>query len=110
MSLIDLALAKRHLRLDVDFVEEDEIIGLYLAAAQDAAEQFLGRKLYAEGAALPADDPNGLVMPASVKAAILLTLGHLYGNREDVVIGTIATDMPNGAQALLWPYRTDIGV
>ena len=109
MSLIDLALAKQHLRADGSDAE-DEIIGVYLAAAQDAAEQFLGRKLYPEGATLPAEDPNGLVMPASVKAAILLTLGHLYENREAVNVGNIVTEMPMGAERLLWPYRTDIGL
>lgn len=108
MSLLDLALAKQHLRIDGDDAE-DEIIGVYLDAAQDAAEQFLGRKLYAEDEELPADDPNGLVMPASVKAALLLTLGHLYAHRESVVEGTMQ-EMPAGAQALLWPYRTDIGI
>lgn len=109
MSLIDLALAKQHLRIDGNDAE-DEIIMLYLDAAQDAAEQFLGRKLYPQDAALPADDPNGLVIPASAKAAILLTLGHLYENREAVNVGNIVTEMPMGVQSLLWPYRTDIGI
>lgn len=52
----------------------------------------------------------GMVVNAAVKAAILLILGHLYANREDVVTGTIATDIPMGSRALLMPYRTGMGV
>lgn len=44
-------------------------------------------------------------VPGPVKAAILLLVGHLYENREDVVVGLMATQVPMGARALLWPYR-----
>ena len=43
--------------------------------------------------------------PASLVAAVKLMLGHLYGNREAVVTGTIATDLPLGVVALCAPYR-----
>lgn len=43
--------------------------------------------------------------PDAIRSAILLLLGHLYEHREDVVIGTIATELPRGAKALLDPYR-----
>ena len=39
-----------------------------------------------------------------VRAAALLIVGHLYENREAVVIGTIATDLPMGVELLLAPY------
>jgi len=44
-------------------------------------------------------------VPSSVKAAILLIVGHLYENREDVVIGRQVNDLPKGSKFLLEPYR-----
>ena len=44
-------------------------------------------------------------VPGSVKAAILLTIGHLYENREDVVVGHTSTELPKAASYLLEPYR-----
>ncbi|MCK7547189.1 head-tail connector protein [Marinobacter koreensis] len=43
-------------------------------------------------------------VPADVRAAALLIIGHLYENREAVVIGTIATELPLGVDLLLAPY------
>lgn len=43
---------------------------------------------------------------ASIVAANLLLVGHRYENREEVVVGTIASKLPNGVEALLAPLRT----
>lgn len=51
----------------------------------------------------------GIVINPAIEAAILLTLGHLHENREDVVIGS-ATQLPKGAEFLLWPHRIGLGV
>jgi uncharacterized phiE125 gp8 family phage protein len=40
-------------------------------------------------------------VPDTVKAAIKLTLGHLFCNRSEVVTGTIVTAMKKGVDALL---------
>lgn len=48
---------------------------------------------------------NGIVVNASILAAVKLTLGHLFENREAVVTGTIATALPQGVPELLRPYR-----
>lgn len=48
--------------------------------------------------------PVGIV-PFSIKAAILLTTGTLFANRETIVIGQTATLLPWAAQQLLRPYR-----
>lgn len=43
-------------------------------------------------------------LPEDVRAAALLIIGHLYENREAVVVGTIATELPMGVEMLLAPY------
>lgn len=48
---------------------------------------------------------NGVVVNPSIVAAILLTIGHLYANRSDVVVGTQAVELPQGAKSFLRPYR-----
>ncbi|WP_117310040.1 head-tail connector protein [Stenotrophomonas sp. G4] len=48
---------------------------------------------------------HGVVANPSIFSAILLTLGHLYANRTDVVVGAQAVELPNGAKSLLRPYR-----
>lgn len=42
---------------------------------------------------------------ASLVAAAKLLLGHLFLNRESVVTGTIAVELPMGFEALCAPYR-----
>jgi uncharacterized phiE125 gp8 family phage protein len=49
-------------------------------------------------------------LPAALKAAMLLLVGHLYVNRSAVEIGTIATELPLGVFTLLQPYRRNLGV
>ncbi|MET0332555.1 MAG: head-tail connector protein [Dyella sp.] len=55
---------------------------------------------------------TGIVINPSITAAILLTTGHLYANRENVMAGTTAAAiaLPFGAQSLLMPYRAGLGV
>ena len=48
---------------------------------------------------------HGIVVTPSIMSAILLILGHLFANRETVVVGATAVDMPVGAMALLRQYR-----
>jgi len=48
---------------------------------------------------------DGMVVNEAIKAAVLLIVGHLYANREDVVAGVSVAQMPNGAEWLLQPYK-----
>ncbi len=45
--------------------------------------------------------------PASIRQAVLLTIGHFWQNRSAVVVdqGFTAIEVPQAAQALLWPHR-----
>lgn len=44
-------------------------------------------------------------VPGPIKAAILLLIGHLFEHRESVIIGTISSELPQGVEYLLNPYR-----
>ena len=105
--LLDLATVKLHLR--VDDSAEDALIGLYVTAAEEFAMQFLGRAIYANTLAQGADTA-GIVINPAIQAALLLIVGHLYANREDVLAGVSVAQRPNGSQYLLQPYRSGMGV
>ncbi len=49
--------------------------------------------------------PSGDDVPAAIRHAMLLLIGHWYENRESVVIGTTTVQVPLAVQALLGPYR-----
>lgn len=52
----------------------------------------------------------GIVINDMIRAAMLLTIGHLYANRESVVVGYSAAELPQSTHALLMPYRVGLGV
>lgn len=54
---------------------------------------------------LNTDSPPSANVPASIKAAILLTVGSLYAHRENIVVGQTAVLLPWNAENLLRPYR-----
>jgi len=106
--IVGLEQAKQHLRVVGD--DEDADIQLKLNAATAMALAFLDRAVYASRseleAASAAGDPGPAPMVAddAVRAGILLILGDLYANREEVVAG-IVTRLPTGWRACLLPLR-----
>jgi uncharacterized phiE125 gp8 family phage protein len=44
-------------------------------------------------------------VPQGIKQAVLLTIGNWYQNRQEVVVGRIATELPKSAQYLLEQYK-----
>ena len=44
-------------------------------------------------------------VPEAIRQAVLLTVGHFYQNREDVVVGRIASQLPMAAKYLLDQYK-----
>lgn len=48
---------------------------------------------------------DGMVVNEAIKAAVLLIVGSLYAQREDVVVGMSVEQLPNGAEWLLAPYK-----
>ncbi|GLO14723.1 hypothetical protein PPUJ20028_33060 [Pseudomonas putida] len=113
MPVISLTTARHHLR-DPD--DDDEYLELLIEAAEGQAMDYLNRHFYVDQQALDEAVATGdagespMVCNKQIKAACLLILGHLYANREDVVTGTIATEIPRGSVALLIPHRIGWGV
>ncbi len=111
--LITPEVAMAHLRASAD---DADMILIYTDAAEQSAVDYLGRNVYGSAeamAAAVADETAGelpMVINAAIKAAMLLTLGHLYSNRENVVIGVSTAELPHGAHALLQPHRIGLGV
>lgn len=64
------------------------------------------RAIFTAGAGDRDNSVYGIVATDDIRAAMLLTIGHLFRNREDVVTGQSAqvAELPNAASALLWPY------
>lgn len=110
MTVINTETAMEHLRLDDEI--DKTIVGGYLAAAEDAAMQFLNRRFFADQAALDnAIENEGagdrpIIITPSIQSAVLLILGWLYENRGD----DLGHDIPGPARWLLNPYRIDMGV
>ncbi len=102
---------RNHLR-----IEAGEDVSVYVGAAQESAQQFLNRRVYASAEDMASGVLAGtagldpMIANDAIRAAILLILGHLYANREEVVTGTIATELPMTSRRLLQPYRKGMGV
>lgn len=48
---------------------------------------------------------QGIVLNDTIKAAMLLIIGHLYANREDTVVGVSIAELPMGSRYLLDTIR-----
>ncbi len=48
---------------------------------------------------------SGDDVPQQIKQAMLLVLGQLYEYREEIVVGTIVSQIPKASEYLLQPYR-----
>lgn len=102
MSLVTIAEAKEHLR--VDFDDDDMLIQLYLDAAEVATANYLERELneFLTGG-------ESAVMNPVIKVAILLQTGHLYRNRE-AVTDKPTTELAMGVKWAIDPLRQGMGV
>lgn len=114
MQLITIDQARQHCRADS---ADDAMLELYGGAAEVAAQQFLNRRVFKDTESMAAAVLDGtagvdpMLANDSIRAAILLMLGHLYRTREDVQGSDGATiQVPMGAHSLLWPYRIGLGV
>jgi uncharacterized phage protein (predicted DNA packaging) len=111
--MLDLDYVKLHLRADGD--DEDALIALYSDAAEATAIHHMNRAVYTDQAALDAaiaDETvgsNPIVLTSNMRVAMLLIVGHLYANREDVGAGAMA-ELPMGSRYLLEQHRVTPGL
>lgn len=101
--MLDIDNVKVHLR--VRHSSEDSYIEGLVAAAVAAFNDQTNRTLVAPEEDLPDPVGNSLKLTKAIEQGILLLVGHWYVNREDVVIGTIATALPKATDYLWRPYR-----
>jgi hypothetical protein len=101
--MIELAMVKTHLRVRHD--HDDGYIQVLIDAAAQSFNDQTNRTLIAPDGALPDPVGNALKPTKAIQQGILLLVGHWYVNREDVVIGTIATALPKATEFLWRPYR-----
>lgn len=110
MPLISDALARAHLR-----APDDDDINVYVSAAEQWAQEYMDRKVFEDQTALDdavSNDEAGdcpAVINDAIRLGMLMLLGHLYENRESVVIGAATSEVPLSAQVLLHPYRKKLG-
>jgi len=104
MAVITLNQIKDHLRLEQDDVSQDAHLEILNDAAEDYAEQYIGRSI-------PWQDSDGVEVPtpASVKAAILLLIGDLYEHREGQFVG-VSSEVNPVVVNMLHFYRVGLGI
>lgn len=97
MTCIPLELAKKHLNLDEDYVEDDEYILGLVGAAKGAVEKALNASLDRLA------EENGGEVPMAIIQAILLMVGNLYQNRE--ITGSKTAALPYNFEYLINLYK-----
>lgn len=83
---------KDHILVDRDFFEDDNLMLLYINAAEDAVSKHLNKSLE--------DTLKDGELPASIYSAILLYAGNLYANREPIAFAK-ANELPLTYQYLI---------
>ena len=104
LMLLPLEEIKRQLRLEEDYSDEDSLLEAFSKAVQARTETYLNRKLYDAVSDIPADDPDGLVLPDDIRLGMLLLVTHFYENRSSVT-EVEKTEMPQSYTWLVGPYR-----
>jgi hypothetical protein len=100
MPLLTTEDAKKHLNVTHSF--DDALIAAKLVAATDWVASYTSLEIPAD----PSDSEEDQVeVSARVNEAILLLVAHLYNNRETVLVGVVAQELPFGLLDMLADYR-----
>lgn len=97
MSVVSLALFKKHVRAD-DFADDDEYLEHLLTVAEESVITATNRteEELIEG--------NAGEFPTPLKHAIMMLAAHWYNQRESVS-SVQMHEVPDALQALVKPYR-----
>ena len=110
MTILDTNMVKLHLHVDHD--TEDDLIKIYVQAAEEAAMEYLNRQVYKEQTEVDAAIDDGADRPmlvnASFKAAVLYAVGAMYMTREDA--SAKDNEFPQYSRRCLDPFRIHQGV
>lgn len=101
MSYITLEEAKKHCNIEEGYTDDDAYIGSLI----DVAEKVVSEDICVELEML--EDSNGDI-PAPLKQAALLLIGHYYNFREAVAFG-VTMQVPLGYKHLTMLYRNYSG-
>ena len=97
MSVVSLALFKKHVRAD-DFADDDEYLEHLLETAEISVINATNSTVQ------ELTDDNAGEFPTPLKHAIMMLAGHWYNQRESV--STVQMhEVPDSLQALVKPYR-----
>lgn len=94
--IVTLAEIKAHLNVTTDI--DDALLPGKIAAAQSQIEGWLGYAIEDEYAA-------PLIVPASLKEAVLQLAAHWYENREATLVGVNAQSLPLGFEDIIANFR-----
>ena len=104
--MLDVEIIKQHCRIELDESDEDALLETYATAAQRLIENKTGRRIYATTNEVnAAEDERALLLDDDLSTAMLLIIGHWYANREAVVVGVSASELPMAVKALIEPYQ-----
>lgn len=92
MSIVTLSLAKAH--MNIDGTADDELITLYIGAAEQWLGNYIGR---------PLTDLDPL--PDDLKLAVLKLVAFYYEQREAVAFGITMQIAPYGVTSIADAYR-----
>ena len=94
---LDIDLVKKHLNIESGYTDDDELLLVYIEAAEDAVRVHVNESLEDIAA------KNGGCIPTPLFQAMLLQVGNLYQNRE--IVGTKVETVPFAYQYLINLYR-----
>lgn len=103
--MINLTLLKAHLRLEASETIEDVYLQHLIDTAIETFNSTQNRTLIAFDATLPDPVGNTLKITMPILHGALMLIGHWYNNRESVVLGLSAAELPLGTQRLWSQYR-----
>lgn len=94
--VLELEQVKKHLNIDSNYIDDDLYILDLITVAEDSVKRHLDIKSF---------DELGAGIPASIIHAMLLLIGNFYANREPVVVGVSAMQLPLSYEYLLGLYK-----
>ncbi len=97
MSVVSLALFKKHVRAD-DFADDDVYLEHLLETAEVSVVTATNRTMG------ELTGGNGGVLPLPLQHAVMMLAAHWYNQRESVA-GVQMHEVPDSLQALIKPYR-----